>query len=49
MNDPTAPAAPPRTGMLPTERLAYSAISERPRLKLPQGARMAVWVMVNVE
>jgi peptidoglycan/xylan/chitin deacetylase (PgdA/CDA1 family) len=35
--------------MLPTERIAYSAISERPRLVLPGGARMAVWVIVNVE
>ncbi|HEV2303060.1 MAG TPA: polysaccharide deacetylase family protein [Stellaceae bacterium] len=35
--------------MLPTERLPYSAISERPRLTLPEGARMAVWVIVNVE
>src|ERR1700748_722630 len=35
--------------MLPTERIAYSAISERPRLTLPNGARMAVWVIVNVE
>ncbi len=35
--------------MLPTERLSYSAISKRPQLKLPNGARMAVWVIVNVE
>ena len=35
--------------MLPTDRLAYSAITERPPLKLPDGARMAVWVIVNVE
>jgi allantoinase len=35
--------------MLPTERLDYSAISERPRLRLPEGARLAVWVIVNVE
>ncbi len=35
--------------MLPTNRLAYSAITERPPLKLPDGARMAVWVIVNVE
>src|ERR1700722_18555047 len=35
--------------MLPTERISYSAISERPRLALPDGARMAVWVIVNVE
>jgi peptidoglycan/xylan/chitin deacetylase (PgdA/CDA1 family) len=35
--------------MLPTERLPYSAISERPPLKLPNGARTIVWVIVNVE
>jgi allantoinase len=35
--------------MLPTERIAYSAIPERRRLVLPDGARMAVWVIVNVE
>src|SRR6187551_2550963 len=35
--------------MLPTERISYSAISKRPPLKLPGGARMAVWVIVNVE
>ena len=35
--------------MLPTERIAYSPIADRPPLKLPGGARMAVWVIVNVE
>jgi peptidoglycan/xylan/chitin deacetylase (PgdA/CDA1 family) len=35
--------------MLPTDRIAYSAITERPPLKLPDDARMAVWVIVNVE
>ena len=35
--------------MLPTDRIAYSAITERPPLKLPDGTRMAVWVIVNVE
>jgi allantoinase len=35
--------------MLPTERLAYSAISQRPPLRLPNGARLAVWIVVNVE
>jgi hypothetical protein len=35
--------------MLPTDRIAYSAITERPQLSLPDGARMAVWVIVNVE
>lgn len=35
--------------MTPTERLAYSAIGRRPRLDLPGGARLAVWIIVNVE
>ncbi|MGA9088549.1 MAG: polysaccharide deacetylase, partial [Bradyrhizobium sp.] len=35
--------------MLPTERITYSPISGRPSLKFPNGARMAVWVIVNVE
>src|SRR5881394_4383825 len=35
--------------MLPTERLDYSAIAERKPLKFPDGARLAVWVIVNVE
>jgi allantoinase len=35
--------------MLQGDRLAYSAITERARLKLPDGARMAVWIVVNVE
>jgi allantoinase len=35
--------------MLPTDRIAYSAISARPQLRLPNGARMVVWVIVNVE
>jgi allantoinase len=35
--------------VLPTERCAYSAIKDRPRLVLPGGARLVVWVIVNVE
>jgi len=35
--------------MLPTERIEYSPIPERPRLQLPNDARLAVWVIVNVE
>ncbi|MSQ64447.1 MAG: polysaccharide deacetylase [Betaproteobacteria bacterium] len=35
--------------MLPTERIAYSPISSRAPLKLPDGARMVVWTIVNVE
>ena len=45
MSDPQT--ATPR--MLPNDRLAYSAIAERKPLKLPGGARMVVWVIVNVE
>jgi len=35
--------------MLPTERIAYSPISQRRKLPLPDGKRLAVWVIVNVE
>jgi peptidoglycan/xylan/chitin deacetylase (PgdA/CDA1 family) len=35
--------------MLPTERIDYSPIPERAPLKLPDGARMVVWVIVNIE
>ncbi len=35
--------------MLPNERISYSAIQDRPRLVLPDGARLVVWVIVNVE
>jgi len=35
--------------MLPNERLDYSPISERKKLVLPGGARLALWVIVNVE
>ncbi len=35
--------------MLPTDRLSYSPIVDRPPLKLPGDARLAVWVIVNVE
>jgi peptidoglycan/xylan/chitin deacetylase (PgdA/CDA1 family) len=34
---------------LPRERFEYSAISDRRRWKLPNGARIAVWTIVNVE
>ena len=33
----------------PRERIPYSAIVDRPPLKLTGGARMAVWTIVNVE
>jgi hypothetical protein len=35
--------------LLPTDRITYTALPDRPRLALPGGARMAVWVIVNVE
>jgi allantoinase len=38
--------SPPRT---PRERVPYSAIVDRPALVLPDGARMVVWTIVNVE
>ena len=34
---------------LPSERVPYSAIVDRPPLGLPDGARMVVWTIVNVE
>jgi allantoinase len=39
MNDP----------MLPRERADYSAIIDRPPLKLPDGARVVFWSIVNLE
>src|SRR5580704_7592031 len=35
--------------MLPHERIPYTPIKDRPRLTLPGGARLAIWVIVNVE
>jgi allantoinase len=43
------PPTGPTARMLPTDRLTYSAIARRAPLALPGGARMAVWVIVNVE
>lgn len=34
---------------LPHERFEYSAMPERPRWKLPKGARIAVYTVVNIE
>jgi peptidoglycan/xylan/chitin deacetylase (PgdA/CDA1 family) len=34
---------------LPSDRIPYSAIVDRPPLKLPDGARLIVWTIVNVE
>src|SRR5215471_9966157 len=49
MNDQRIPDVAGGSRILPSDRIAYSAIAERARLKLPDGARMIVWVMVNVE
>ena len=35
--------------MLPKDRIPYSAVVDRPPLRLPEGARIAVWTIVNVE
>lgn len=35
--------------MKPRDRIDYSAIVDRPPLPLPNGARIAVWTIVNVE
>lgn len=35
--------------MLPKDRVPYSAIVDRPKRPLPDGKRMAVWTIVNVE
>lgn len=35
--------------MKPLERIGYSPITRRAPLKLPEGARMAVWTIVNIE
>ena len=34
---------------LPRERFEYSAIVDRKPVRLPKGARIAVWTIVNVE
>ena len=34
---------------LPRDRVAYSAIVDRPKLTLPQDARIVVWTIVNLE
>lgn len=34
---------------LPSQRVPYAAIVDRPPLQLPDGGRMLVWVIVNVE
>ena len=34
--------------MQPRERVPYSAIVDRPPLKLPGGARIVIWTIVNI-
>ena len=34
---------------LPSQRVAYSAIVDRPKLEVPDGGRMLVWIIVNIE
>ena len=34
---------------LPRDRAPYSAIIDRPKLRLPKGNRMIVWTIVNIE
>jgi allantoinase len=38
-----------REAMIPRERAPYSAIVDRPPLKLPKSARLVVWTIVNLE
>jgi allantoinase len=35
--------------MIPNERIAYSPIKDRKRLTLPGGARLVVWLIINIE
>ena len=44
-----AKRSPKKAAMPFRERVPYSAIVERPKLKLPGNARVAVWTIVNVE
>ena len=37
------------TGRAPTARVLYEPITQRPKLRLPGGARVAVWTIVHVE
>ena len=40
---------PGAKAMLPRERCGFSAIVDRPPLKLPGGARVVFWSIVNLE
>jgi len=41
--------SPMSTHMIPRERCEFSAIVDRPPLKLPGGARLVLWSIVNYE
>jgi len=43
------PSKDEETAMKPHERFEYSAIVDRQPLKLPRGARLVIWPVVNVE
>jgi peptidoglycan/xylan/chitin deacetylase (PgdA/CDA1 family) len=45
----TGKRAASAAAMLPRERNGYSAIVDRPPLKLPGGARLVFWTIVNLE
>lgn len=42
------PTVPPGSS-IPRDRVAYSAIVDRPKLKLPNDGRIIVWTIVNLE
>ena len=46
---PRSIAPPPPAIPMEHDRFAYSAIVDRPRLQWPNGARVAVWVIPNIE
>jgi peptidoglycan/xylan/chitin deacetylase (PgdA/CDA1 family) len=46
---PAKRAKPVKPAAAPKDRVPYSAIVDRPPLRLPGGGRVAVWTIVNVE
>lgn len=47
--NPTATTSDEERAMKPHERFEYSAIVDRPKLKLPGGKRLVIWPVVNIE
>src|SRR5690348_3507609 len=47
--EPQKRLRPAMAHMIPRERCDYSAIVDRPPLKLPGGARLVFWTIVNYE